>query len=456
MFFMKKIIRFGLDDKNRERVSVFRRGEIFYARFRLINKKVSRGALYITETLKTADPETARRRAYDRFLKIQAAESTGSSVKTNTVEEAIDSFIAEYEAKLEAKITGYTPAMLRGFHKTIYRYWREYLGKKQLSEVSLKDMEDYEGWRQGYWRRWLDDLKKQSRQSLYKKGIRPQRDGSFSLPSNARLRASHRTIVWEILAFKQFLRWCEKNNTYEGNALHFVVKKGPISRRSGFTAAEYTRLTSVMRRNAWLAEIGKHKNDPRLAHYREMLRAYVLFLSNTGMRVGEARNLRWADLTFAKTNAEHEICKIWVSQSFSKVKKRREVIGMPKAAEVMRHLHSSRKARNDFFGKEDFIWCDEKGRVIGDFREGFNSLLKLANVVFDSDGKKHTLYSLRHHYITERLREGIPIYDLASNCGTSVAMIEKYYSDARPSDFVETLTKSRWRKKPSEKEQAVF
>ena len=197
-------------------------------------------------------------------------------------------------------------------------------------------------------------------------------------------------------------------------------------------------------------QVGKHKNDARLARYRKMLRTYVLFLVNTGVRVGEARNLRWQDLTFIKNEDGEEICKVWVTQSHSKVRKRREVSGMAKAAEVIRHLAADRKSRNDFCQPNDFIWCDETGRAIGDFREGFSSLLKTANAEFDSDKKKHTLYCLHHFYITEKLRDGIPIYEIALNTGTSVSMIEKYYSDVRPSDFVERLTKSRYpkRRKP--------
>jgi len=123
---------------------------------------------------------------------------------------------------------------------------------------------------------------------------------------------------------------------------------------------------------------------------------------------------------------------------------------MAKAAEVIKELELDRKARNHFCEPGDFIWCDESGRVIGDFREGFNNLLRLAKAEIDADQKKHSLYCLRHFYIIERLREGIPIYEIASNCGTSVSMIEKYYSDARPIDFMDRLTKSRYPKRQSE------
>jgi hypothetical protein len=122
---------------------------------------------------------------------------------------------------------------------------------------------------------------------------------------------------------------------------------------------------------------------------------------------------------------------------------------MAKAAEVIKELAVDRKSRNEFCQPNDFVWCDEAGRVIGEFREGFNNLLKTANAEFDSDKRKHTVYCLRHYYITEKLRDGVPIYEIASNTGTSVSMIEKYYSDARPSDFIDRLTKSRYPNKRS-------
>ena len=440
---MGSITRFAQDERGKPQVSVFRRGTTFYARFRLQNKTIAGGKLYITETLKTSSEQEASQRAYDRLLEIQFAEKKNTSLNKDTVAEVIDDFIAEYEERLAKGLSGHTTHMLRQYRKTICRYWKDYVGKKPLRDVSLADMEEYEHWRANYWQNWIDEQKKKKRGST---PIRLHSDGSVRLPSNARLQASNRTVGWEINAFKSFLAWAKRKGLYVGDADLFVFKNGRSSRRSAFTQQEYNRITSVMRRKSWL-EVGKHKNDPRLARYRKMLRAYVLFLANTGLRVGEARNLRWQDITFVKNNHGEEICKVWVSQSHSKVKKRREVSGMAKAAEVIRELAADRKSKNDFCQPHDFVWCDETGRVIGDFREGFNSLLKTANAELDSDRKKHTVYCLRHFYITEKLRDGIPIYEIASNTGTSVSMIEKYYSDARPSDFVDRLTKSRYPKR---------
>ncbi|HAV1415403.1 site-specific integrase [Vibrio parahaemolyticus] len=47
----------------------------------------------------------------------------------------------------------------------------------------------------------------------------------------------------------------------------------------------------------------------------------------------------------------------------------------------------------------------------------------------DSLSLDYTLYSCRHTFITQRLLEGKSVENVALYCGTSVAMIEKYYSD---------------------------
>ena len=91
---------------------------------------------------------------------------------------------------------------------------------------------------------------------------------------------------------------------------------------------------------------------------------------------------------------------------------------------------------------DSYIFCDEKGNAIKDFREGFNSVIREAGVETDRDGNKYTIYSLRHFYITMRLRFGkhVRIHSLAKNCGTSVSMIEQFYSDAISTDFMDELT----------------
>ena len=47
---------------------------------------------------------------------------------------------------------------------------------------------------------------------------------------------------------------------------------------------------------------------------------------------------------------------------------------------------------------------------------------------WESKGRNITLYQWRHHYITERLIEGVDMYQIALNCGTSLEYIQQTYS----------------------------
>ena len=53
--------------------------------------------------------------------------------------------------------------------------------------------------------------------------------------------------------------------------------------------------------------------------------------------------------------------------------------------------------------------------------------MKGSGLQYDKDGNKIVPYSLRHTYVTMRLRKGVNIYQLSNNIGSSVQMIENIY-----------------------------
>lgn len=58
----------------------------------------------------------------------------------------------------------------------------------------------------------------------------------------------------------------------------------------------------------------------------------------------------------------------------------------------------------------------------------------------NSLGEPSSLYSLRHYYALMASRDGIGIYDVARNMGTSVKMIQHYYGkQATPKMMATTL-----------------
>ena len=64
------------------------------------------------------------------------------------------------------------------------------------------------------------------------------------------------------------------------------------NRRPHFSGKDWGKLTRFLRE--WVKE-GKTKSGP-IHRDRVMLTNYVLILANTGIRVGEARKLKWSDI----------------------------------------------------------------------------------------------------------------------------------------------------------------
>jgi integrase len=250
---------------------------------------------------------------------------------------------------------------------------------------------------------------------------------------------------------KSVMRWCRENGYYSGEPISFVFKLGKRNPRKAFTRQQYRRITQYLRTNNWLI-VGKHGNDTKVIRHRRMLREYFLFACNIGMRVGEMRQIRWRDVAFDKTESGKRFVRVQVSErtKVGKSGKGMERIGRYSA---FRALERMKEWREDNLLSDDYVFCSPDGKPIQDFREGFNTMLKLTSrwvpksggepidCEYDTNGVKMTPYCCRHTYITFQLRfrKNPDVYALAENCATSIAMIEQYYSDAKSEDFVERL-----------------
>lgn len=408
-------------------ISVFTRpllkGDVYYARFKITNKDVANGQRYVTYSLDTTDEATALDLARQRYALITLHERENRAIKSGTVKAEVTEFMKEYEAGVEMGLRRHSVHMLKGFRKSIVRYFVEYVGAKQIQDVTAEDLRRYEVWRHTYWK--------------------AKADAGVKVHGNAKEKPSARTLEWEVNAFKQFLRWAKAQGKYNGDALNFQFVVEKKARRSEFTQKQIDALVAFMRRKTWSEGVGKHGHDARLSRYREMLQAYVLFMAGTGLRPGEARNLRWRDIEYDDAGDEQEIVHVHVHGAHSKTKDTRNVVGFELAAMAISRLQANRRTAKDHCGDDDYIWCDTDGSVIQDFREGFNNLIEAAGVKTDAMGNKLAIYSLRHYYITSRRDHGVDVYDLAKNAGTSVEMIRKFYDHGRNRDRKDELTKFR-------------
>ena len=202
-----------------------------------------------------------------------------------------------------------------------------------------------------------------------------------------------------------------------------------ISRRPTFSKQEYTTLTRKLR--SWV----KEAEGKSYFITRKIFHQYFLVLANTGMRIGELRNVTWNDLP-KKTETDHLICKV-----DGKVGKREIVI--QNNAEV--YFETLYEFRKDFLGEtpnsNEVIFINYKtNEPFLSFKKSFKSLLQYAGVNVIKDGMNRSLYSLRHYYATRKIRDDeISVYLLAQQMGTSVKMIEQYYGHIITSDVANKI-----------------
>ena len=69
--------------------------------------------------------------------------------------------------------------------------------------------------------------------------------------------------------------------------------------------------------------------------------------------------------------------------------------------------------------------------------------MEYCDLVNDSKGDKRTLYSLRHFYATQRLGEEVNPYLLATQMGTSISMLERFYGHIVTRLVAKEITKTK-------------
>jgi len=188
--------------------------------------------------------------------------------------------------------------------------------------------------------------------------------------------------------------------------------------RTWFEESEYRRLILALRKNI------THYKTTRWSEEAKELRDYVLFVANSGLRVGEARNVRFCDVEIKQdyndSTKKLEDCllikNIWGKRGTGECKTYFGAV-KPFLRCVERH------GLKDWRDCQDIIFPVYHRRM-------FKEILERSNLRFTKDRppRRRDLMSLRHTYICFRLLRGANVYDIAANCRTSVEMIQNHYA----------------------------
>jgi integrase len=400
-----------LEELEDGKLLLFQRNEIYQARIYVGDRK------YIYKSLKTKDRAEAIKKGTRLFYEIEYKQREGLPVQQKSFNNIIDEYIAlrqsQYDRSLAVKTNSSSQQqtsihMLRQI-KRVAKFWREYCGTMGVSNIDNTVLRDYVAWRKDYYHR-MDEKKK---------------------PRNYKINPADKTIEWETTLAKTLLKYAHEKG-YRGNTqlptYRFKAERAIV--RPTFTVAEYWEIIKGMRKGI------KDTKNKEWKYTKELLRDYVLILANSGMRVGEANNLKDADVVEfkdelgrrnymfsvrGKTGKRIVIPRTSVVRYVERVRARNAVrLGEEKIRDV-------RSPKRKIVDTEGWFFCMYDGNKLITLIDQFNALLAAIKLSENRDKEKYTLYSLRHFYAVMMLRRGIPVFDIARNMGTSVQIIEKYY-----------------------------
>jgi len=361
---------------------------------------------YKVFSTKMSDAKDAERVALDKYFELKNKVDKGGSLQGITVRQVFDEWIAHLPLVTQDRNPDYIKETI---HK-VQRICVEYFNNKPIGEITNTEVREMFG----------------------------------EYQNNATKQLASATLRGARASLNLFFKFAVENDYLDAIPQIPVpsLKKNP---RPEFNKDEWKDLTTHMRK--WVeepckGERGLNGYDVKRHRERFYLQHYVLVMGNPGIRIGEMRNVRWVDLDKVAVDDGEERLLFSVDGKTGK----RDVIANAGVEDDIRRIYEYRKdelgVSDDKFDRTEIIFCHPNGKRIGTYRGSFETLLKETKLRKDKNGNNRTLYSLRHTYATMRINE-VPIYQLAVNMGTSVEMIEDYYSHAkvRDKEFASSMTK---------------
>ncbi len=375
-----------------DEIEIFEKGLLSkrgdYWHFRLWLEKEKK---YVRRSLRTRKRTEAVELAKDMYLEMYANIKQGKSYYSITCEQAAEKYL---EARLKDYEVGQISLSRYRTIRTHLKTWKEFIGaKKRLKDLTRKDCEGYYEWRY------------------------ERTDGKVSLV----------TIDNEQITINSMMKWLKRADeaTIDGFDFKKLKKDGENEenvRRQTLTNEEYNDLIKAMRK---LCSEKNCKNEVELT-WRKLTQMFVIVATNSGLRVGEQKQLRWKDVQVEmhkdKDGNTVKLASIVVRAATSKVRKGRTLLCRNgQYFERIQEIFGKRSA-------EDLVFSIDGKRIINlkTLNKYFRAMLKAAEIR-DVVGRGIVLYSLRHFMITQRIMAGLGYRAIADMCGTSVMMIEKTY-----------------------------
>lgn len=425
---------------------IFRRADVGHRNW-YCRVKLPKADRYKTVSLKTADIGVARHLAAEQEIGVRVRLESDIPIFNHPFRAVAKEYLATQEARAKrGEISKERPKKLKA---VIEGALEDYVGSVQVHRIGDDLWGSYPAWRRenGAGRNTRNGVREVSAKeaaeldardaaararAMAKRGFTKLRPVEPK-PAKARTVAfiSDSTIRFEMSIFGAVMNYAIKKRYAPASQRFEDRPKLKTMRRDEFTLEEYRHLHTTAR--GWV----KDAIRPSSTWYRTVAYNFILIMCNTGMRPSEAKNLRWRDITTGKDREGRELVILFVQ---GKGKSRKLVA--PKS--VGDYFERIREATRDYrrqaaeaervaaseveFRPEDRVFTTVTGEPAKSLYQAMiEDLLIKAKLREGASGVPRSTYCFRHTYATFRLAEGVDVYFLAEQMGTSVKMIEEHY-----------------------------
>ena len=408
---------------------IFRRGDVdhknFYCRIKL--PKADR---YKTVSLKTVNLQEARDKAFDVDADVRFRIKHDVPIFNRPFSEVAEEYLKTQEARaLRGEISAARPKKLRAVMGGALAH---YVGSTQVHLIGDELWGGYPAWRRinGAGRNKRNGVREVSadmaqgfadREVERRAKVQQTKGITVAKPIEVKVNEerdvpfiSDSTIRFEMSIFGAVMNYAIKKRYVPASQRFEERPKLKTMRRDEFTLEEYRKLHTVGRK--WIAQAEK----PSSTWYRTVTYNMILIACNTGMRPSEMKNLRWRDIMPAKDREGREIVVLFVQGKG----KSRKLVAPKSVGDYLERIRLISKATDH----ENRVFTTVTGEPAKSlYKALITDLLTQANLREGTQGVPRSTYCFRHTYATLRLQEGVDVYFLAEQMGTSVKMIEEHY-----------------------------
>ena len=174
-----------------------------------------------------------------------------------------------------------------------------------------------------------------------------------------------------------------------------------------------------------LAAIRSHKKTLKGTRWEkdaDELYDYVVFVANSGLRTGEAKNVRFCDVSLHGETTDGQERQYLLIRNIKGKRGTGDCRTMDGAVAAFERRCAAREISDP--AKSD------APLFLAYHRDMFNAVLEKKGLKLSRErpARKRDLTVLRHTYISFRLLHGASIYEVATNCRTSPQMISEHYA----------------------------